>query len=63
VAKLSTKQRQKLPTKVFANPKERKFPLQDKAHIRSARSYIRYASPAEKAKINAAAKKAGIGNK
>jgi hypothetical protein len=63
MAKLTAKTRNALPKKSFANPKDRKFPLQDKAHIRSARSYIRFASPAEKTKINAAAKRAGIGQK
>jgi hypothetical protein len=63
MAQLTTKKRNALPAKTFANPKKRKFPLQDKAHIRSARSYERFASPAEKAKIDAAAKRAGIGQK
>ena len=61
MAKLTTKARNALPPTKFANPKKRKFPLQDKAHIRSARSYERFASPAEKQKINTAAAKAGIG--
>lgn len=59
--KLTTKARNALPAAKFASPKKRKFPLEDKAHIRSARSYERFASPAEKAKIDAAAAKAGIG--
>jgi hypothetical protein len=61
--KLTSKARNALPPQKFANPKARKFPLQDKAHIRSARSYERFASPAEKSKIDAAAAKAGIGKK
>ena len=59
--KLTTKARKALPSKSFANPEKRRFPLEDKAHIRSARTFERFASPAEKAKIDAAAKKAGIG--
>jgi len=58
VAKLTAKTRDKIPAKKFANPKERRFPLEDKAHIRAAESYKRFASPAEKQKIDAAAKKA-----
>lgn len=61
MAKLTSKARNALPGKSFANPKERRFPLNDKAHIRSARSYERFASPTEKAKIDAAARRAGIG--
>lgn len=63
MAKLTTKQRNSLPSKSFANPKKRRFPLQDNAHIRSARTFERFASPAEKTKIDAAAKRAGIGQK
>lgn len=61
MAQLTAKARNALPAKAFASPKKRKFPLQDKAHIRSARSYERFASPAEKSKIDAAAARAGIG--
>lgn len=63
MAKLTTKARNSLSSSKFANPTERRFPLQDKAHIRSARSYERFASPAEKTKIDAAAARAGIGKK
>jgi len=58
VAKLTASSRKKIPTSKFAEPGKRKFPIQDKAHIRAAESYERFASPAGKAKINAAAKKA-----
>jgi len=58
MATLTAKTRSKIPSSKFANPEKRRFPLQDKAHIRAAESYERYASPAEKSKINAAAKKA-----
>lgn len=58
MARLTAKTRSKIPTSKFAEPKQRKFPLQDKAHIRAAESYERYASPAAKKKINAAAKRA-----
>lgn len=58
MAKLTAKTRAKIPSAKFANPKERRFPLQDKAHIRAAESYERYASPSEKTKINSAARRA-----
>jgi len=58
MARLTAKTRAKVPASKFANPEKRRFPIQDKAHIRAAESYERYASPAEKSKINAAAKKA-----
>lgn len=58
MATLTAAKRKKIPAKKFANPEKRRFPLEDKAHIRAAESYERYASPSEKAKINAAAKKA-----
>lgn len=61
MAKLTGPERKKLSSSKFANPTKKRFPLEDKAHIRSARSYERFASPAEKAKIDAAAKKEGIG--
>lgn len=58
MAKLTTKGRRALPSADFANPKERKFPIQDKSHIKAAESYERFATPAEKQKIDAAANKA-----
>lgn len=52
-----------MPAKEFAGGKPKgkptgRFPLNDKAHIRAAEAYERYATPAEKKKIDAAAKKA-----
>lgn len=63
MAKLSTEQRKSMPAKEFAGGKPKgdakgRFPLNDKAHIAAAESYERYATPAEKTKIDAAAKKA-----
>ncbi len=57
MAKLTAAARKKIPAGKFAGP-GRSFPIEDKAHIRAAESYERYASPATKAKINAAANKA-----
>jgi hypothetical protein len=36
MAKLNTKERKELPAKDFAEPKERKFPIEDKSHARNA---------------------------
>ena len=68
MARLSAGQRKKMPASEFAGGKPKskptgRFPLNDKAHIRSARSYERFATPAEKKRIDAAAKRAGIGKK
>lgn len=63
MAKLSTETRKAMPAKEFAGGKpkgkpEGRFPLNDKKHIAAAESYERFATPAEKTKIDAAAKKA-----
>lgn len=62
MAVLTTSQRKAMPAKDFAGgkPKGKKtgsFPLNDRKHVAAAESYERFASPAEKAKIDAAAKK------
>lgn len=64
MAALTTKQRKAMPAKEFAGGKggeagdTGRFPLNDKAHIKAAESYERFATPAEKQKIDAAASKA-----
>lgn len=63
MATLTAKQRKKMPAKEFAGGKstknpEGRFPLNDKAHIANAESRERFATPAEKKRIDAAAKKA-----
>lgn len=63
MAKLSAAQRKSMPAKEFAGGKPKddakgRFPLNDKKHIAAAESYERFATPAEKVKIDAAAKKA-----
>jgi hypothetical protein len=63
MAKLTTAQRRAMPAKEFAGGKPKgektgRFPLNDKAHIKAAESYERFATPAEKQKIDAAAAKA-----
>jgi hypothetical protein len=63
MATLTAAQRKAMPAKEFAGGKPKgeatgRFPLNDKSHIRAAESYERYATPAEKKKIDAAASKA-----
>lgn len=63
MAELTTKQRKAMPASKFAGGKSKdnpagSFPLNDKAHIANAEARERFATPAEKSKINAAAKKA-----
>lgn len=63
MAKLSTNQRKAMPASEFAGGKPKgdatgRFPLNDKKHIAAAESYERFATPAEKQKIDAAAAKA-----
>lgn len=58
MAKLTAAKRKEIPAKEFANPKEKRFPLEDKAHIANAESRERFASPAEKKRIDAAAAEA-----
>jgi len=56
--KITGTQRNKLPSSYFGEPAKRKYPMPDKTHARVAKAYAaRYASPAEKAKIDAKADK------
>jgi hypothetical protein len=69
---LTTKKRNKLSTSAFADPKNRKYPVPDAAHVRAAISYISKPKNAAvyplngvtlssvKARIRAAAKKFGV---
>lgn len=64
MAKLTYKQRKKLPKKSFAEPGKRKYPLMDKSHARNALARVsQFGSPAEKKKVRAAVHKKfpGIG--
>lgn len=57
MAKLSTAKRKSLPAKSFAEPKERKYPIEDKAHAKDALSRVsRFGTPAEKTKVRKAVK-------
>lgn len=62
MTELTTKQRKAMPASKFAGGKPKgkatgSFPLNDKAHVAAAESYERYASPSERTKIDAAARK------
>jgi Family of unknown function (DUF6582) len=58
MAKLTSKQRKKLPTKEFAEPSKRKYPIQDESHARNALSRVsQFGSPAEKSKVRSAVKR------
>lgn len=52
MAKLSYESRKKLLSKQFAEPKERKYPIEDKAHARNALARVsQFGSSSEKATI------------
>ena len=58
MAKLSGAERKALPTKSFAEPNKRKYPIEDETHAKNALSRVsRSGTPAEKAKVRAAVKK------
>jgi hypothetical protein len=58
MAKLSTAARKALPTKSFAEPDKRKYPIENEAHAKNALSRVSQAgTSAEKAKVKAAVKK------
>lgn len=58
MAKLTTKKRNALPKKDFAEPGKRAYPIPDKAHARDALARVaQHGTPAEKAKVRAAVHK------
>lgn len=58
MAKLTYKQRKSLPSSAFVFPKERKYPIIDKSHGRSAlQRASQFGSPSVKAKVRAKVKK------
>jgi hypothetical protein len=65
MGKLSSKERNKLPSSDFAEPGERKYPINDKSHARNALSRAANKSPEVKAKVRAKVSKKfpGIGQK
>lgn len=51
--KLTASARNALSSSEFAEPKERKYPIEDKAHARAAKSRVaQFGTPAEKAIID-----------
>jgi hypothetical protein len=58
MAKLTGAARKAIPTKSFAEPDKRKYPIENEAHARNALSRVsQFGTPAEKAKVKAAVKK------
>ena len=46
--KLTTEERDMLPSSDFGLPESREFPIPDAAHVRAAEAYFRYASDKDK---------------
>ena len=66
MAKLSTKERKSLPTKDFAVPGKRAYPVNDASHARNALARVsQHGTPAEKSEVRAKvrSKFPGIGQK
>jgi hypothetical protein len=58
MARLSYRERQSLPSRLFVFPKERRYPIPDKAHARNALARVaQHGTPAEKAKVRRAVKR------
>ncbi len=56
MARLTAAKRKKIPTSQFGLPGKRAYPMPDKKHAAVAKAYAeRYASPAERAQIDAKA--------
>jgi hypothetical protein len=51
MARLTTAARAKLPASAFAEPKSRKYPIEDKAHARDALARVGEFSPSQRSKI------------
>jgi hypothetical protein len=57
MAKLSSAGRNGLPAKSFAEPKERKYPIENAAHAKNALARVsQFGTPAEKTKVKKAVK-------
>jgi hypothetical protein len=58
MARLTAKQRNALPTKSFAVPGKRAYPINDASHARNALARVsQFGSPSEKAKVRSAVKR------
>ncbi|MGY3615681.1 hypothetical protein [Bradyrhizobium sp. USDA 10063] len=55
MAKLSGRSRKRLPTKAFAIPGKRKYPIHDRAHAANALARVsQHGTPSQKARVRAA---------
>ena len=55
MSKLTYKERKNLSDKSFVEPKERKYPIEDKAHARNALARVsQFGSSSEKSKVRSA---------
>jgi hypothetical protein len=64
--KLNAARRREISNRNFAEPAERKYPIEDESHARNALSRVsQFGSPAEKSKVRSAVKNKypGIGQK
>ena len=58
MAKLTGSQRRNLPRGDFAEPKQRKYPINDRSHARNALARVsQYGSPKQKAMVRSAVRK------
>lgn len=58
MARLTTKERNALPSSDFADPKNRKYPMEDKGHAEAAQGRAaEWGSPKVKAKVKAKVKR------
>ena len=63
MAKLTTRARKAIPTSEFGLPGKRAYPMPDKAHAANAKSRAaQFASPSEKAQIDAKANRVLYGS-
>lgn len=60
MSRLSARARQAIPASKFAGPKGH-FPIENKDHVRAAKREEKFATPAERAKIDTAARRDGVG--
>ncbi len=63
MARLTAAERNKLPSSAFAEPKERKYPMEDKSHARNALARVsQFGSSKEKSAVRGKAeRKYGMG--
>ena len=58
MAKLTGPQRRRLPNRAFAQPAQRKYPINDRSHARNALARVaQHGTPAQKARVRAAVRR------